>query len=58
MKSKIFQVKLVLDMLLICVLLFSPEVPQQVKAIIILLGFDYTYMCSERIDKLQQGEKK
>lgn len=52
-----FQVKLVLDMLLICVLLFSPEVPQQVKVIVVLLGFDYTFMCSERIDKLQQSEK-
>ena len=53
-----FQVKLVLDMLLICVLLFSPEVPQQVKVIVILLGFDYTFMCSERIEQFQKQEKK
>lgn len=58
MRSKLLQVKLVLDMMLICVLLFNSEVNTQIKVIIILLGFDYSMLCAERIDTLQKQERK
>jgi hypothetical protein len=57
MKSKMYQVKLALDFVLIFVLLFSPELSAQIKVVIILLAFDYTMLCSNRIDKLQQEKK-
>jgi hypothetical protein len=56
-KSKLYQVKLALDMVLVSLVLFDPDIAIEMKIIIGILGFDYTFMCSERIDKLQQEEK-
>jgi hypothetical protein len=56
-KSKLYQVKLALDMILISLVLFNPDIPIEMKVVIGMLGFDYTFLCSERIDKFEQKEK-
>lgn len=57
MRSKLLQVKLVLDMILICTVLFSDS-PINLKIIVGMLGFDYTMMSSKRIEDEQIKEKK
>ena len=56
-KSKLYQVKLALDMILISLVLFNPDIPIEMKVVIGMLGFDYTMLCSTRIDNFQQEEK-
>lgn len=56
-KSKLYQVKLALDMVLVSLVLFSPDIAIEMKIIIGMLGFDYTMLCSTRIDNFQQEEK-
>lgn len=57
-KSKVYQVKLALDMILISLVLFNPDIPIEMKVVIGMLGFDYTMLCSTRIDNFQQEESK
>jgi hypothetical protein len=44
-------------MVLVSLVLFSPDIAIEMKIIIGMLGFDYTMLCSARIDNFQQEEK-
>ncbi len=58
MGSKLLQIKLAVDMILVSLVLFNSEISMEVKIFVALVGFDYTMLSSERIDKKQQEEKK
>lgn len=55
--SKALQIKLAIDMILTSMLLFS-DLPIMYKIGIACVAFDYTLLCSERIEKLQNKEKQ
>lgn len=58
MNFKILQIKLALDMVLIALVLFNPEVATSTKIFVALIGFDYTMLSSKRIDELENKEDK
>ena len=53
--SKALQVKLAIDMILTCMILFS-EMPIAYKIGIGFVAFDYTILCSKRIEDEQLKE--
>ena len=55
--SKLLQIKLAIDMILTCMILFS-EMPIAYKIGIACVAFDYTMMCSKRIEDEQNKELK
>lgn len=54
--SKALQIKLAVDMILTSMLLFS-ELPMIYKIGIACVAFDYTMLCSKRIEEYQEKEK-
>lgn len=56
--SKIFQIKLALDIVTVAMVLFSNEVPTVLKIGYAMSMFDYTMLCSKRIEQEQNKEKQ
>jgi hypothetical protein len=55
--SKALQIKLAVDMILVSMLLFS-DLPLIYKIGIACTAFDYTMLCSKRIEEEQNKEKQ
>lgn len=55
--SRALQIKLAIDMILTCMIMFS-DLPMIYKIGIGFVAFDYTLLCSKRIEELQSKEDK
>jgi hypothetical protein len=55
--SKALQIKLAIDMILTCMVMFS-DLPIVYKIGIGFVAFDYSMLCSKRIEEEQNKEKQ